>query len=73
MTDGAALIRAIQSDPTDDERRLVYADWLEDHGAPEAEYLRTELELARLPADSSKAPPLRSRLWQAWTQVHPLG
>jgi uncharacterized protein (TIGR02996 family) len=56
MTD-ADFIRTIQEDPADDTARLVYADWLEERGDVRAEYLRAELELARLPADA----PARSR------------
>src|SRR5262249_25005431 len=35
--------------PDDDDTRLVYADWLDDHGQPEyAELIRVQTELARL-------------------------
>lgn len=32
MSDGEALLRSILAAPADDAPRLVYADWLEDHG-----------------------------------------
>jgi uncharacterized protein (TIGR02996 family) len=32
---GEGLLRAICEEPRDDQVRLVYADWLEDHGQPE--------------------------------------
>jgi uncharacterized protein (TIGR02996 family) len=70
MTD-ADFIRTIQADPADDTARLVYADWLEERGDVRAEYLRAELELARLPAGAPAAPALRSRLWRAWAAVDP--
>jgi uncharacterized protein (TIGR02996 family) len=39
-----ALRRAVAQQPDDDAIRLVYADWLEDHGQPErAEFIRLSL------------------------------
>ncbi|HEX4608001.1 MAG TPA: TIGR02996 domain-containing protein, partial [Urbifossiella sp.] len=35
MTDEAALIAAARDRPDDQTPRLVYADWLDDHGQPE--------------------------------------
>jgi uncharacterized protein (TIGR02996 family) len=53
----AALIAAIRAAPDDDAPRLVYADWLDEHGQPErAEFIRVQCELAR-----RDAPDLRSR------------
>jgi uncharacterized protein (TIGR02996 family) len=47
--DERALIQAIIANPDDDLPRLVYADWLDDHGRPErAKYIRVECELAGL-------------------------
>jgi uncharacterized protein (TIGR02996 family) len=40
--------RAIFNQPDDDALRLVYADWLEEHGDPRAEFLRLDVELHRL-------------------------
>jgi len=45
----AALLAAIRVAPDDDAPRLVYADWLEEHGQPErAEFIRVQCELIRL-------------------------
>jgi uncharacterized protein (TIGR02996 family) len=42
-----ALIRAIADSPDDDGPRLVYADWLEEHGDPErAAFIRVQCRLA---------------------------
>jgi uncharacterized protein (TIGR02996 family) len=72
MVNDEALVQAISAEPDSDTARLVYADWLEEHGKPHAaDHLRTELELARLPLDSVEAPQLRNRLWQAWAAVDP--
>jgi uncharacterized protein (TIGR02996 family) len=32
MTDGDALLATIQAQPGEDTARLVYADWLQEHG-----------------------------------------
>ena len=41
MSDNEAFVRAIAEHPDDDAPRLVYADWLEEHGQPErAEFIR---------------------------------
>jgi uncharacterized protein (TIGR02996 family) len=49
VTDGESLIRSVLANPVDDAPRLVYADWLEEHGRPEdAEFIRVQIELARL-------------------------
>lgn len=46
MSDESALLKAILAAPDDDTVRLVYADWLEEHGQPErAEYIRIECEM----------------------------
>jgi uncharacterized protein (TIGR02996 family) len=46
MTGDQGLLQAILDDPEDDGLRLVYADWLEEHGEPErAEFIRVQLEL----------------------------
>jgi uncharacterized protein (TIGR02996 family) len=55
LSDRDALLQAILANPGDDTLRLVYADWLEEHGEllPQgreaaigyARFLRTQLEL----------------------------
>src|SRR4051812_3832655 len=42
MTDHDAILRAIIEEPDDYAHRLVYADWLEEHGRTEAELARAE-------------------------------
>lgn len=45
------LFQAILDDPADDTRRLVYADWLEEHGDGErAEFIRLQIRIAELVA-----------------------
>jgi uncharacterized protein (TIGR02996 family) len=50
MNQEQAFVQAICEDPDDDAVRLIYADWLDEHGQPErAEFIRVQVELARLP------------------------
>ncbi len=47
MTDRAALLATIAADPADEVARLVYADWLDEHGdADRAEFIRVQCDLA---------------------------
>ncbi|VTT97390.1 repeat-companion domain-containing protein : Repeat-companion domain protein OS=Isosphaera pallida (strain ATCC 43644 / DSM 9630 / IS1B) GN=Isop_0392 PE=4 SV=1: LRR_7: LRR_6 [Gemmataceae bacterium] len=42
------LLRAVCESPDDDTPRLVFADWLDEHGDPErAEFIRVQVEIAR--------------------------
>jgi uncharacterized protein (TIGR02996 family) len=44
-----ALLRAVVEDPGDVASRLVYSDWLDDHGEGErAEFIRVQCELAEM-------------------------
>lgn len=46
--DGLAMLRTILERPDNDAARLVYADWLEEHGETErAEFIRAQCELAK--------------------------
>jgi uncharacterized protein (TIGR02996 family) len=50
MTDLHAFLEAICEEPDDDSHRLVYADWLEEHGdEARAEFIRVQCALAHLP------------------------
>src|SRR5262245_36776173 len=54
------FLQEILADPDDDVPRLIYADWLEEHGDPlRAEFIRAQCELARL---ASEDAPLQ----EAW-------
>src|SRR5262245_57432383 len=66
VTDGDALIRSILANPADDAPRLVYADWLQEHGRGEdAEFIRVQVELARLGFDGGFHTDDRGRLRHA--------
>jgi uncharacterized protein (TIGR02996 family) len=77
MTDRDALLRAICDAPDDDAPRLIYADWLDEHGDPlQAEFIRVQIELARNPPRGRKyALGLREEeLWrQRRTWRHQFG
>jgi uncharacterized protein (TIGR02996 family) len=47
MTEERAFLAAILERPDDDATKLVYADWLEEHGDPRAEYLRLMMTVRR--------------------------
>jgi uncharacterized protein (TIGR02996 family) len=57
MSDRDALIAAILANPDEDTPRLMYADWLDEHGeAPRAEFIRVQCELARQRAAEADLP-----------------
>ncbi len=71
-----AFYQAIQEDPDNDGPRLIYADWLDESGrespAAFAEFIRVQVELARLPPQSNRAVELCSRqdaLLDEWRDV----
>lgn len=49
MTD--PFVAAIRAEPDDDLPRLIYADWLDEHGDPRGPFVRAQVALAQLPAD----------------------
>ncbi len=62
MTEHAAFLNAVMEWPDDDLPRLVYADYLEETGdAERAEFIRVQIELARLDADDGRFPELTRR------------
>jgi uncharacterized protein (TIGR02996 family) len=60
MTSEGPLLQAVLARPEDDATRLVYADWLEEHGQGEADLARAELiRLQVLLAREEEDSPLR--------------
>lgn len=48
MSDEDALLAAIAAHPEEDTPRLVYADWLDEHGQPiRAEFIRVQIAIAQ--------------------------
>jgi uncharacterized protein (TIGR02996 family) len=68
MRDESAFLQALLADPTDDDLRLVYADWLEEHGqpafAPRVEFLRLTAEQVTNPGSKSQQKARLQRLQQ---------
>jgi uncharacterized protein (TIGR02996 family) len=55
MSDELAFLTAICTTPADDTARLVYADWLDEHGRGErAELIRVQCEQAKTPEPELK-------------------
>jgi uncharacterized protein (TIGR02996 family) len=74
-----ALLRAVAAEPDDDTVRLVYADWLADHGQPErGEFIRLQCEHARSIragrpfAGQEREEELLSRFGDFWQAEYPL-
>ena len=67
MDERSALLRAIIDSPDEDGPRLVYADWLEEHGeAARAEFIRVQIEVARMGEDESRRNQLKTREYELW-------
>jgi uncharacterized protein (TIGR02996 family) len=70
MTDRDALLRTIAEDPDDDAPRLVYADWLDEHGDPrQAEFIRAQIAMARRPAGAPVDEDLSARAHALWRDL----
>jgi uncharacterized protein (TIGR02996 family) len=73
----APFLRQLGANPRDDVTRAVYADWLEEAGDPErSEFLRLQLAIRGLPAESGERRAaqerlgvLRGRLDAAWLRM----
>jgi uncharacterized protein (TIGR02996 family) len=62
MRDEASFVKAILADPDDTGLRLVFADWLEEHGAAaRAELIRVECERDALPRSDPRREGLNDR------------
>jgi uncharacterized protein (TIGR02996 family) len=60
--DERAFFDPIRDAPNDDGPRLVYADWLDEHGQPDrAEFVRVQCALDRLPDDDPRRADVRER------------
>src|SRR5262245_31359864 len=65
VTHEEAFLEDIAEHPDDDAPRLVYADWLDDHGhGAKAEFIRAQCELERLEEYDSRTRELDERVRQ---------
>jgi uncharacterized protein (TIGR02996 family) len=77
MTEQEAFLQAIIEEPDDDTPRLVYADWLDEHGEDDrAEFIRVQCLQASLPWDDDRQSELLAREarllarhYEEWTAV----
>ncbi|QEG31909.1 Internalin-A precursor [Gemmata obscuriglobus] len=79
MSEEDALLAAIHANPDDDDPRLAYADWLDEHDRPErAEFIRAQVEWSRLRSDEAgrlknRTDELLATNFQRWTaEIGPL-
>ena len=61
MTPDAAFLQAIIASPDDDALRLAYADYLDERGDPRGEFIRIQIDLARLPEGDKRREVLEAR------------
>jgi uncharacterized protein (TIGR02996 family) len=62
MSEHDGFLQAVREAPDDDAPRLIYADWLDDHGEhARAEFIRAQCALARLGEGDEEYWPLRVR------------
>jgi uncharacterized protein (TIGR02996 family) len=60
--DERAFFDPIRDAPSDDGPRLIFADWLDEHGQPDrAEFVRLQCALHRLSEDDPRWPEVRDR------------
>src|SRR5262245_14232132 len=58
-----AFLHSIVEDPDDDAPRLIFADWLDEHGRPDkAAFVRLEVEYSREPKSSLRHAEVRDEL-----------
>lgn len=71
MTDRESFLKAICEQPADDTARMVFADWLEEHGEPErAEFVRLQIALARVVCEWEAAGKQPCERWNAERPVY---
>ena len=67
MSDRDALLAAVLASPADDAPRLVYADWLDEHGEPaQAAFIRAQIDLARTDPNTDAHERAADRLADLW-------
>jgi uncharacterized protein (TIGR02996 family) len=68
-----AFLEVIKDDPENDTPRLVFADWLEEHGEPErAQFIRLQCRAASLDADDAERAGLAAAALDLWRRFRPV-
>ncbi len=62
MTTQNSLLQALRAEPENQSRRLIYADWLEEHGSEQANLIRTQVQLETTARDSREFERLSARI-----------
>lgn len=70
MTEERAFLTAILERPHDDAAKLIYADWLEEHGDPRAEYLRLMVKVRQERIVTSEQRQRHDELSAALAELH---
>jgi uncharacterized protein (TIGR02996 family) len=74
MCDRAAFLHAVTAAPDDDLPRLIFADWLDEHGdADRAEFIRLQCADSESPADIRRISALETKNRAAWVGALPGG
>src|SRR3954465_10917306 len=70
MSEREHLLQGILDHPDDVARRLVYADWLQEHGEDlaRAEFIRVQCQLADMPIYDRRRPALIRREYELFRQ-----
>ena len=75
LSDRDALLAAIRANPDEDTPRLMFADWLDEHGddasRTRAEFIRLQCEIARLADDGSDSHAVYSTMLLAASATSP--
>jgi uncharacterized protein (TIGR02996 family) len=62
MTPDESFMQAIRQNTDDDTLRLIYADWLEEHGnAARAQFIRAQIDLEQFPLPAARRAELEDR------------
>src|SRR5437899_1204607 len=65
MSERDALLRQVIDEPDADAPRLVFADWLDEHGERDrADFVRAQCRRAALDPDDPAQPELQAREWR---------
>jgi uncharacterized protein (TIGR02996 family) len=71
MSEEQAFLAALAANPADDLTRLVYADWLDEHGHQKSRYLRLVTELALMPREEMLQSQAHDEILSLSAVLHP--
>lgn len=64
------FLKQIHLEPEDNDARLIYADWLEELGDPQGEFIRLQIEMDESVEKSPHYEDLNGRAIQIWRDYH---